>query len=38
MINYITYRKTNASANEVFILKAVALSMLIALICLQIIA
>jgi len=35
MINNITYRKSNASEREVFVLKAVALSMLIALICLQ---
>jgi len=35
MIDYITYRRTNASKSEVLILKAVAVSMILGLISLQ---
>jgi len=35
MINYITYRKSNASKVEVFILKVIAISMILALVVLE---
>jgi len=35
MINYITYRKSNASKVEVLILKVIAISMIVALVVLE---
>jgi len=38
MIDYITYRRTNTSNIEVLILKVIAITMMVGMICLQFIA